>query len=250
MMASRWDDMTSKQLFERLRATGDAELREYLISKHEGLVRHVAREYTDSGEAYEDIVSVGHIGLINAVDRYDPSRGTQFATFAVPTIKGEIRRYFRDLTWSMRVPRRMQELSTKARAAQQRLSQHLGRSPTYAEVASELGVSEEQVIEATEVGRQYELVSLDQSGIEGENGTSQVDRAGEEDPALTHLLNRDETSEYLDRLPTRERIILVMRFYWDISQEAVGQRLGISQMHVSRLQHRALQRLRKMMEQP
>lgn len=248
MTSTRWDDMTSRQLFEELQATRDARLREYLINKHQGLVRHIAREYADAGEAFEDIVSVGHIGLINAVDRFDPARGTQFATFAVPTIKGEIRRYFRDLTWAMRVPRRMQELSSKARNAQQHLTQRLGRSPTYAEVAGELGVSEEQVIEATEVGRQYELISLDQSGTDDENGPAHLERAGQEDPELARFLNREEASEYLDRLATRERIILVMRFYWDMSQETVGKRLGISQMHVSRLQHRALKRLRKLME--
>ncbi len=246
-MSSRWDDMTSKQLFEELRASGDPKLRDYLINKHEGLVRHVAREYVESGEDYEDIVSVGHIGLINAVDRFDPSRGTKFATFAVPTIKGEIRRYFRDLTWSMRVPRRLQELSTKARATQQRLTQHLHRSPTYAEVATELGVSEEQVIEAMEVGRQYELVSIEDGANHSEDGAAYIDRAGENDPALHEFLNRQETAEYLERLPTRERVILVMRYHLDMSQEAVGERLGISQMHVSRLQHRALQRMHQMM---
>ena len=248
MIPSRWDELSSPQLFELLRASGDPELRAYLINKHEGLVRHVAREYADSREAYEDIVSVGHIGLINAIDRFDPSRGTKFATFAVPTIKGEIRRYFRDLTWSMRVPRRLQELSTKAQAAQQRLTQHLGRAPTYSEGGSERGVSGEQVIEAIEVGRQYELVSIDDRGSDDDEGSSYIERAGEDDSDLAALIDHQEIAEYLERLPTREKVILVMRFFVEMSQEAVGERLGISQMHVSRLQQRALQRLRNMME--
>jgi RNA polymerase sigma-B factor len=247
-MTSRWDELSSRQLFELLRASGEPELREYLIEKHEGLVRHVAREYADSGEDYEDLVSVGHIGLINAIDRYDPSRGTKFATFAVPTIKGEIRRYFRDMTWAMRVPRRLQELSTKARAAEQQLTQHLRRSPTYSEVASELGVSREQVIEAMEVGQQYDWVSIDDGGGQDDEGNSYIERTGEDDPGLHQLVSSQETAEYLERLPTREKVILVMRFFLDMSQDAVGERLGISQMHVSRLQQRALHRLRNMME--
>ncbi len=248
MPSTRWDEMLSHDLFVELRGTDNPELRDYLINKHEGLVRHVAREYSNSGESYEDIVSVGHIGLINAVDRFDPTRGTKFATFAIPTIKGEIRRYFRDRTWAMRVPRRMQELSTKARSAQQSLTARLSRPPTYTEISFELGVSEEQVIEALEVGRQYDMVSIDDGGGSDENGTSYLDRAGAEDEELERLLTRQETADFLDRLPTREKIILVMRFYMDMSQEAVGERLGISQMHVSRLQQRALSRLRKQLD--
>lgn len=127
------------------------------------------------------------------------------------------------------------------------MTQHLRRSPTYAEVASELGVTEEQVIEAMEVGRQYELVSIDEGGNE-ENGTSYIDRTGGVDANVEDFLSRRETAEFVGHLPTRERVIIIMRYYLDMSQEAVGQRLGISQMHVSRLQHRALQRLRQIME--
>lgn len=248
-MPSRWDDMTTTELFKELESTENPELREYLIKRHEGLVRYVAKEYVDSGEEYDDIYSVGRIGLIAAVDRYDPSFGTKFATFAVPTIKGEIRRYFRDITWSMRVPRRMQELSAKARKAQQKLTKQLQRDPTYREVACELGVSEEQVIEAMEVGRQYDAVSIEAGGGDDENeGQSHLERTGEKDRNIEKFLNRQEAAEYLDRLPKRQKLILIMRYYLDMSQDAVGQRLGISQMHVSRLQHRALNRLRSMIE--
>lgn len=247
-MPARWEEMNTVQLFEELRETENPELREYLIKKHEGLVRHVARDYADSGEEYEDIYSVGRIGLIAAVDRYDPEFGTKFATFAVPTIKGEIRRYFRDVTWSMRVPRRMQELSAEARKVQRRLTKQLQRSPTYAEVARELGVPEEQIIEAMEVGRQYDAVSIDAGSEEDDDRQSHLDRTGLPDENIQHLLDREEVADLLDRLPKRQKLILVMRYYADMSQEAVGERLGISQMHVSRLQHRALNRLKSLIE--
>ena len=247
-MPARWDEMDTAQLFEQLRETENPELRDYLIEKHEGLVRHVAKDYADSGEEYEDIYSVGRIGLIAAVDRYDPDFGTKFATFAVPTIKGEIRRYFRDLTWSMRVPRRMQELSAEAREVQRRLTKQLQRSPTHAEVARELGVPEEQVIEAMEVGRQYDAVSIDAGGDDDDERQSHLQRTGEPDQNIRDLLNRQEIAELLDQLPNRQKLILVMRYYADMSQETVGDRLGISQMHVSRLQHRALDRLKSLIE--
>jgi len=238
--------MSTNELFRELRASSDPALREYLIERHEGLVRHVAREYLGTGESYEDLVSVGHVGLIHAVDRFDPDRGTKFATFAVPTIKGEIRRYFRDRTWGVRVPRRVQELSLRARKVSEMLSQQKGRSPTYAELARELGVGEEDVIEAIEVGRQYELLSIDAmaSDNQGEEGVSEADRAGAEDPALEEIGDRDQVARALRQLPDRERVIIFLRYFHDLSQQEVGERLGISQMHVSRLQQRALARLR------
>jgi RNA polymerase sigma-B factor len=242
--------MSTNELFLELRGTQDAQLRDYLVERHEGLVRHVAREYLSSGEAYEDIVSVGHVGLVHAVDRFDPDRGTKFATFAVPTIKGEIRRYFRDRTWGVRVPRRIQELSMRARKVSERLSQQRGHSPTYAELAGELGVPEDDVIEAIEVGRQYELLSIDSLAGDGsgEDTTTAADRAGGLDPDLQHLGDRDQVARALAHLPERERVIVVLRYFRELSQQEVGDRLGISQMHVSRLQHRALARLRHYLE--
>lgn len=249
-MTSRWDAMSTNELFVELREALDPALRSYLVERHEGLVRHVAREYLSSGESYEDIVSVGHVGLIHAVDRFDPLRGTKFATFAVPTIKGEIRRYFRDRTWGVRVPRRIQELSLRARKVSEQLSQHRGHSPTYGELAAELGVPEEDVIEAIEVGRQYELLSLDGmgAGSDSEEGMSPADRAGAPDAALDLLGQRDQVARALAHLPDRERVIVFLRYFRDLSQQEVGDRLGISQMHVSRLQARALARLKHHLE--
>jgi RNA polymerase sigma-B factor len=242
--------MSTNELFEELRRTSASGLRDYLVERHEGLVRHVARDYLSSGEAYEDIVSVGHLGLVHAVDRFDPERGTKFATFAIPTIKGEIRRYFRDRTWGVRVPRRIQELSMRARKVNEQLSQQSGRAPTYAELAAVLGVPEDDVIEAIDVGRQYELLSIDTQTSEsnGEEGLSPADRAGGVDPDIELLGDRDLVRRALAHLPERERVIVFMRFFRDMSQQEVGDRLGISQMHVSRLQQRALAKLKHFME--
>lgn len=249
-MEPRWEKMTTGELFEELRASGNKALRDYLIERHEGLVRHVARQYLNSGESYDDIVSVGHLGLVNAVDRFDPTRGTKFATFAVPTIKGEIRRHFRDRTWGLRVPRRIQELSLKARQATEEMTQRNGRSPTYSELADQLSVSEEEVIEALEVGRQYDLLSFDSGGEDDEGSPAQTaaDRHGVVDEEVELLGERSEIAWALKQLPPRQRIILVMRFYLDLSQQDVGERLGISQMHVSRLQQKALGRLKQLLE--
>ncbi|MGC9319488.1 MAG: SigB/SigF/SigG family RNA polymerase sigma factor [Armatimonadota bacterium] len=250
-MSHRWDDLSTQELFRILRRTEDPELRDYLIQRHRGLVRHVANNYRDSGVPYGDLLSVGNIGLVNAVDRYDPERGTKFATFAVPTIRGELRRFFRDATWGLRVPRRVQELSLQVREAREELTHKLQRSPTYSELASALSVSEEAVIEAVEVATQYDLTSLQDTGPETaaeDSGLSVADRAGEEDPNLELLDRRDELRWALSKLTPRQRIIVVLRYFHELSQQQVADRLGISQMHVSRLQRRAIDQLREVFE--
>lgn len=245
-MNQRWNELSTNALFRILRKTNDPELRDYLIERHEGLVRHVANSYRDAGVPYGDLVGVGHIGLVNAVDRFDPERGTKFATFAVPTIRGELRRYFRDATWGMRVPRRVQELSLRVREAREDLTRMLGRSPTYSELASSLSVSEEAVIEAVEVANQYELASL-QDSTSDEDGPSMADRAGEDDEALDLLDQRSELSWALKQITPRQRVIIILRYFHEMSQQQVADRLGISQMHVSRLQRRAIDQLREIM---
>ncbi len=249
-MSKQWDDLSTRELFRLLRATGDPRLREYLIEQHEGLVRHVATGYRDSGVPEGDLMGVGRIGLVNAVDRFDPERGTKFATFAVPTIRGELRRYFRDATWGMRVPRRVQELSLKVREARETLSGKLGRSPTYSELASSLCVSEEAIIEALEVATQYDLPSLQSPTSEEaeEDGLSVADRTGERDRNLELFDQREELAWALSHLTPRQRVIVVLRYFHELSQQQVAERLGISQMHVSRLQRRAIDQLREVME--
>lgn len=243
-------DRSTQELFEELRRSGAEEIRAHLIQRHEGLVRHVVNDYRESGAAYEDLIGVGHIGLVNAVDRFDPKRGTKFATFAVPTIRGELRRYFRDSMWGVRVPRRVQELSLKVRDAADEFSVQHGIAATVADLATKLGVPEEAIIEAVEVGNQYELASIDDGGPEGddpEGGLSVADRAGDEDENLQSLGDRDQIRWALAQLPARQRVIVILRFFGDMSQQQVAQRLGISQMHVSRLQRKALEQLRRLL---
>lgn len=247
-MTSDWAELSTNELFRVLHRTDDPQLRDHLIRLHEGLVRHVAKNYADGTDSYEDIVSVGYVGLINAVDRFDPGRGTKFATFAVPTIRGEIQRYFRDRTWGIHVPRRVQELSIRARTVRDVLSQQRGRAPTYAELAVKLGVPEEELIEALEVGRQYELLSLEAgSGPRGEDEESLADRAGVEDAELGLIADRDQLERALQKLPNREQVVIHLRYFRDLSQQEIGGRLGISQMHVSRLQRKAIDRLREVL---
>ncbi len=251
-MPSRWEHVSTNELFRTLRETDDpqlrADLREHLIQRHEGLVRHVVKDYVSTGESYEDLYGVGMLGLVNAVDRFDPERGNRFATFAVPTIRGEIRRYFRDKTWGVRVPRRIQELSLKARDTLERFTQMHGRAPTYEELARTLGIAEEEAIEAVEVSRQYDLASIEQPQVDGEDQVmAESERVGEEDPNLEALADRDALRRALEKLPPRERSVIVLRYFGGLSQQEVGRRLQISQMHVSRLQHRALDKLRTLL---
>ena len=249
-MVSGWDELSTQDLFKQLRSTQDPKLRDYLISHHAGLVRHVAREYAEAGESYEDLLSVGHLGLINAVDRFDPQRGTKFATFAIPTIRGEIQRHFRDRTWGIHVPRRVQELSIQARQAREVLSKRYSRAPTYAELAGELGVSEEELIQAVEVGRHYDLLSLDATtNPAGDDDQSLADQAGTEDPRLDLIADRDQLLQALRQLPPRQQVIIALRYFEELSQQEVGSRLGISQMHVSRLQRQAIDKLRQIFDQ-
>jgi len=247
-MSDTWDELSTRELFRILRETGDPKVREHLIERHEGLVRHVANAYRDSGVPYGDLIGVGHIGLVNAVDRFDPERGTKFATFAVPTIRGELRRYFRDSTWGVRVPRRVQELSLQVRDAREDLTRKLGRSPTYSELASSLSVSEEAIIEAVEVANQYELSSIDETTGSDEDSPSVADRTGEEDPALDLFEERSELSWALEQITPRQRVIIILRYFHELSQQQVADRLGISQMHVSRLQRRAIDQLREILK--
>ena len=236
-----------ERLFRDFKRTGEPGLRERLIQMHLNLVRFLARKFANRGEPVDDLIQVGNIGLINAVDRFDPERGIRFATYATPTIVGEIKRYFRDRGWAIKVPRRLQEINLAANKAVDALVQRLDRSPTVAEIAKEVGASEEDTLEAIELGQMYELISLDSeaSQPDDESHTVLADYIGEEDGVIDEIGVRSSLVEGLKRLPERERKIIELRFFRNMSQTDVARTLDISQMHVSRLQQKALARLRE-----
>ncbi len=240
-------NVATPQLFEEFQRTHDPRLRERLILAHMNLVRYLARKFANRGEPLEDLIQVGMIGLINAIDRFDPARGIRFATYATPTIVGEIRRHFRDKGWAVKVPRRLQELSLAANRAVDELSQRLDRAPTIGEIATRLGVPEEEAVEALELSDLYELPSLDRDigTDEDDSGGALADYIGREDVEIERFERRNRLSQALKALPDRERQIIELRFFRNLSQTEVAKRMKISQMHVSRLQHRALSRLRE-----
>ncbi len=218
-------------------------LREALVEMHLPLVEYLARRFAGRGEPLDDLVQVGTIGLIKAVDRFDTGRGVEFSTYATPTVVGEIKRHFRDKGWTVRVPRRLQELRASLSSATAQLTQDLGRSPTVNELARHLGVGEEEVLEGLESANAYAAVSLE--ATDDADGQSVLDTLGEMDEALEGVEYRESLKPLLDSLPERERRILVLRFFGNMTQSQIAAELGISQMHVSRLLARTLSQLRE-----
>ena len=238
-----------ESLFERYQRTADVELRDQLVMLHLNLVRFLASKFANRGEPLEDLVQVGTIGLINAVDRFDPSRGNKFSTYAAPTIVGEIKRHFRDKAWNLKVPRRLQELNLAAGKAVETLTQVLGRSPTVQEIATHISATEEETLEAIELGNAYETVSLD-SRLDNQGDSGPMTLAefiGDEDSLLANINSFDDLREAIGTLDEREQAIIKLRFFSDLSQTEVAQRLRISQMHVSRLQQKALKKLKMLL---
>ena len=231
--------------------TRDMSTRELLIIHHQKLVHYVAARFLGSGEALEDLIQVGNIGLINAIDRFDPSRDIKFSTFAMPTIVGEIKRHFRDKTWHVKVPRWLQELSLNARKAQQTLSVRLGRLPTVREIAAEMGASEENTLEALEIAHIANAVSLDtRLDPNGGDSATLMDMIGRIDSAMHDIEAYTDLRRALGFLDVRERQVIQLRFFDELSQAKIARKMGISQMHVSRLQQRALSRLHELLAEP
>jgi len=218
-----------------------------LIHHYRDLVETIAHKFAYGSEPYEDLVQVGMIGLIASLKRFDLSMGRNFESFAVPTIVGEIKRHMRDKTWSVHVPRRIKELGPRIKKAVEDLTAQLQRSPRVNEIAEYLGVSEEEVLETMEMGRSYHAVSVD-NPIEASNDGSQVtllDLVGSEDKEFDQIDRKLLLEKIFAALSEREQEILKLTFFENLSQKQAGDRLGISQMHVSRLQRRALQKLRQ-----
>jgi RNA polymerase sigma-B factor len=244
---SRPDRDRTRQLFddlgtldpssERHRATRDE-----LVQVHLPLVRYLARRFAGRGESAQDLMQIGTIGLLQAIDRFEPERGLEFSTFATPNIAGEIKRHFRDRGWMVRVPRRLQELQGELAAGVSELSQRLGRSPTVPELAKHLGLTEEEVIEGTESARAYSAVPLDVPSAA--TGMTVADTLIEADTALAHVELRHALRPVLADLGERERQALVLRFVDNKTQSEIADVLGISQVHVSRLLAKTLAELR------
>lgn len=217
-------------------------LRAALIERHLPLVTFMARKFADRGEPLDDLIQVGTIGLIKAIDRFEISKGFEFSTFATPTIVGEIKRHFRDKTWAVRVPRRLQELGASVTKATTELTQKLDRSPTPKEIAKHLGITVDDVAEALESNAAYSTVSLD---VTSETSTSIGETFGALDEALEGVEYRESLKPLLAQLDDREKRILQMRFFDNLSQSQIATELGISQMHVSRILNKVLTHLRE-----
>ncbi len=237
-------DSEERGLFERYRA-GDAAARELLVQRYLPLAKRLARRYGRSSEPLDDLQQVASLGLLKALDRFDPERGTAFASFALPTILGELRRYFRDCGWSVHVPRGTQERALRVQHAHEQLAT-ADRAPTVTQLAEYLELDREQVLDALQAVEAYETLSLDAPcpGDEGDSVTSFVETFGVEDESYERAELRAAMSGALEQLDERERTVIRMRFVDDLSQTQIAARIGVSQMQVSRLLRRALERLR------
>jgi RNA polymerase sigma-B factor len=242
-------DRRERALLLRYHRQGDTQARDALVERFLPLAKQLARRYQRGSEPIDDLIQVASLGLVKAIDRFDPERGTAFSSFAVPTILGELKRHFRDTGWSVRVPRDLQELAVRVERRVTDLSAELGRDPTVEELGASIGASEEQILEALQAGAAHTAVSLDRPrGDEGEPGDTVADGIGDHDPGFA-LAEAGATLEGLMRqLPAREREVLRLRFEDDLTQSEIGERVGISQMHVSRLIRQSLAELRRAAE--
>jgi RNA polymerase sigma-B factor len=239
-------EKNDKVLLRRYHEQGDLAAREQLIEQYMSLVRSLARRYSYRGEQLEDLVQIGAIGLIKAIDRFDLDRGVELTTYATPNIIGEIKRHFRDKGWSVRVPRGLQELNVQLSRLVEQLTVQLGRSPTIPELAKAAGAQEEEVLEALESGRAYSSLSLSSgSGGDGDDDLDPLESIGTEEHQYEVSEDRAVLAPGFKALDERERKILQLRFFDGLTQSQIAQQVGISQMHVSRLIRRSLEKIRE-----
>jgi RNA polymerase sigma-B factor len=242
---SKAPDRDCRPLFERYRQSGDADAREALVERFLPLARKLAARYRRGPEPLDDLRQIASFGLLKAIDRYDPARGTAFSSFAVPTILGELRRHFRDTGWAIHVPRDLQELALRLDGTIDELHHALGRAPTVTELAERLKVTPEQVHEAREAAAAHHAASLESPMLDDDGDRATLgDAIGAHDVALDAAETAMTAESLLRHLSERDREILRLRFADDLTQSEIGQRLGISQMHVSRLIRQSLEQLR------
>ncbi len=234
-------------LFQAYRVSGDRGVRNELVEAHRGLAASIANDYRGRGVELDDLVQIAMLGTLKAVERFDPARGIPFSSFASRTVNGEIKRYFRDRTWAVRPPRSAQERHLDLRRARAALSSRLGRPPTVLELAGELDISTDQVLDALEAGAAYRATSLD-ARRPGDDDSSLADRLPGDDVPSRPVELRVLVDQLLETLPEREASIMRLRFYDELTQSEIAERLGISQMHVSRLMRRCLDDLREILE--
>ncbi|KAA0019462.1 SigB/SigF/SigG family RNA polymerase sigma factor [Antrihabitans cavernicola] len=242
-----YDDV--KLQFERIGSIQDddpktAVIREEIITRCLPIAENIARRFDGRGEAHDDLVQVARIGLVNAVNRFDVGRGSDFLSFAVPTIMGEVRRHFRDTAWALRVPRRVKELHLSIGKAIDQLSQRLGRAPTPAEIAAELGLDRDEVADGLMARNAYQTVSVDAATHDNPGEQTLADTIGDYDHEMENVDNHEVLRPLIEALPPRERRVLMLRFFGNMTQTQIAEEVGISQMHVSRLLARTLAELR------
>ena len=244
-----WDKERTRELFRLYKEDGDEEARDQLIVSHLNLVRFLASKFKNRGEPLDDLVQVGTIGLIKAIDRFDPARGLEFTTFATPTIMGEIKRHFRDKGWSVRVPRRLQELSAKVNQTTDDLTRELQRPPSVAEVAERLGASVDEVLEAMESSTAYSAVPLEGTGNDADDDAPSVlDHYASEDGELAALDDRMVIEDAIKSFAPREQEAVRMRFEQGLTQVEIAEKMGISQVQVSRLLRKVLKQIQERLD--
>jgi RNA polymerase sigma-B factor len=244
-VAAERDRARERSLFARFRRDRDRAAQEALVELYLPLARELARRYARSNEPLDDLIQVASLGLLKAIERFDPARTTAFSSFAVPTILGELKRHFRDKGWSLRVPRDLQELAVRVERVADDLESELRRAPTADEIARRTGVRTEQVLEAREAAAAYRAVSLHRPRDDAEAGDELVDAIGAEDPGYQLADEAATVEDLMSVLSDREREILRLRFAEDLTQAEIGARVGLSQMHISRLIRHAIARLRQ-----